>query len=151
MKEIIIEILYRIIKVPYQFFFKNSNPWTITTKELLQYPQESLGFHYGCFLLKYNFNIQSSLEEHDAYHVLTNTGITVKDEVDMQFYLLGNGKRSPFVFIVIATGLLFYPFELKHFLKSFQKGKNAHAFYYLDFYKMLPIPLKKIQETFNIN
>lgn len=151
MKEIIIETLYRIIKVPYQFFFKNSNAWTITTKELLQYPQESLGFHYGCFLLKYNFNIQSSLEEHDAYHVLTNTGITVKDEVDMQFYLLGNGKRSPFVFIVIATGLLFYPFELKHFLKSFQKGKNAHAFYYLDFYKMLPIPLKTIQETFNIN
>lgn len=101
--------------------------------------------------MKYNFNIQSSLEEHDAYHVLINTGITVKDEVDMQFYLLGNGKRSPFVFIVIATGLLFYPFELKNFLKSFQKGKNANAFYYLDFYKMLPIPLKTIQETFNIN
>lgn len=150
MKEFIIEQLYRTIKVPYQYFFKKNKPWNISVSDLLKFPQESLGFHYGCFLLKYNFNIQDSLEEHDAYHVLTNTGITVKDEIDMQFYLLGNGKRSPFVFIVIGTGLLFYPFQLKNFLKSYQKGKQAHAFYYLDFYKMLPIPIKTIQESFNI-
>lgn len=150
MKEFIIEQLYRTIKVPYQYFFKKNKPWNISVSDLLKFPKESLGFHYGCFLLKYNFNIQESIEEHDVYHVLTNTGITVKDEIDMQFYLLGNGKRSPFVFIVIGTGLLFYPFQLKNFLKSYQKGKQAHAFYYLDFYKMLPIPIKTIQESFNV-
>lgn len=150
MKEFIIERLYKIIKVPYQFLFKNSKSWEITITDLLKYPQDSLGFHYGSFLLKYNFNIQESLEEHDAYHVLIDIGITVKDEIDMQFYLLGNGKRSPFVFIVIITGLLFYPFKIKSFIKYYQRGKQAHAFYYLDFYKMLPISLSTIQNTFNI-
>jgi len=150
MKELLIEKLYRIIKVPYQMLFKNSKAWNVSIQDLLKYPQDSLGFHYGCFLLKYNFNIQESLEEHDAYHVLIDVGITVKDEIDMQFYLLGNGKKSPFVFIVIATGVLFYPFEIKSFIKSFQRGKKAHAFHYLDFQKMLPIPLKTIQSTFNI-
>ena len=150
MKEIIVETLYRIIKIPYQILFKKKDSWNITTKDLLKFPQESLGFHYGCFLLKYNFNIQYSLEEHDAYHVLTNIGITVKDEIEMQYYLLGNGKRSPFVFIVIITGLLFYPLEIKAFRKAFKKGKQAHKFYYLDFFNLLSTPISSIQETFNI-
>lgn len=150
MKEIIIETLYRIIKVPYQFLFKSTKAWNVSIQDFLKLPQDSLGFHYGCFLLKYNFNIQASLEEHDVYHVLTNTGISVKDEIDMQFYLLGNGKKSPFVFIVIATGILFYPFEYKSFANSYKKGKKAHQFYDLEFYKMLSIPLQHIQQTFNI-
>jgi ubiquinone biosynthesis protein Coq4 len=150
MKEIIIETLYRIIKVPYQFFFKQTKAWDISFQDFLKLPQDSLGFHYGCFLLKYNFNIQATLEEHDVFHVLTNTGISVKDEIDMQFILLGNGKRSPFVFIVIGTGILFYPFEYKSFYNNYKRGKKAHQFYDLDFFKMLSMPLSTIQQTFNI-
>ena len=150
MKEIIIETLYRIIKVPYQFLFKQTKAWDITIQDFLKLPQDSLGFHYGCFLLKYNFNIQASLEEHDVYHVITNTGISVQDEIDMQFYLLGNGKKSPFVFIVIGTGILFYPFEYQSFYKNFKRGREAHQFYDLDFFKMLSVPLSTIQQTFNI-
>lgn len=150
MKEIIIETLYRIIKVPYQFLFKQTKAWDITIQDFLKLPQDSLGFHYGCFLLKYNFNIQASLEEHDVYHVITNTGISVKDEIDMQFYLLGNGKKSTFVFIVIGTGILFYPFEYQSFYKNFKRGREAHQFYDLDFFKMLSVPLSTIQQTFNI-
>jgi ubiquinone biosynthesis protein Coq4 len=150
MKEIIIETLYRILKVPYQFLFKQTKAWDISIQDFLKLPQDSLGFHYGCFLLKYNFNIQASLEEHDVYHVITNTGISVKDEIDMQFYLLGNGKKSPFVFIVIGTGILFYPFEYQSFYKNFKRGREAHQFYDLDFFKMLSVPLSTIQQTFNI-
>ena len=150
MKEIAIETLYRIIKVPYQYLFKQTKAWDITIHDFLKLPQDSLGFHYGCFLLKYNFNIQASLEEHDVYHVITNTGISVKDEIDMQFYLLGNGKKSPFVFIVIGTGILFYPFEYQSFYKNFKRGREAHQFYDLDFFKMLSVPLSTIQQTFNI-
>ena len=150
MKEIIIETFYKIIKVPYQFLFKKNEAWNLNVSDFLKYPQESLGFHLGCFLLKYNFSVQPSLEEHDVYHVLTNTGATVKDEIHMQFYLLGNGKRSPFVFIVIITGLFFYPLELKKFIKTYKKGKQAHLFHHLDFSKMLTIPVTTIQQTFNI-
>jgi hypothetical protein len=150
MKDKLIEKLYEVSKKPYQKFFKKNQPWTISKTELLQHNQESLGFHLGCFLIKYNFNVQPSLEEHDVYHVLTNTGITVKDEIDMQFYLLGNGKKSPFVFMVITTGLFFYPFQIKKFINSYKKGKNSYHFYDLDFSKMLNIPVHTIQETFKI-
>lgn len=150
-KAIIIEKLYKTIKGPYQFLFKEkANAWEITIGDLLDYPTESLGHELGNFLSANHFDIQPSLEEHDVYHVLTRTGATVLDEIDMQFYLLGNGKRSPFVFIVIGTGLLFYPFKIGQFVSSFKKGKKAHHFYNLDFYRLLPQPLKHLQNSFNI-
>lgn len=150
LKEKIIESLYKIIKTPYQHFYKESRPWEITTGELLSYPPQTLGFELGSFLRDNLFEMQPGLEEHDVFHVLTQTGTTVKDEIDMQFYLLGNGKRSPFVFIVVFTGLLFYPFQITSFIERFRKGKQAHHFWHLDFYKMLSLRVEKIQNSFNI-
>jgi ubiquinone biosynthesis protein Coq4 len=150
MKDLLIEYLYRTIKIPYQFFFKKNKKWTISTKEMLLLPQESLGFHYACFLIHNNFTIQKNLEEHDAYHVLTKIGTTVLDEIYLQFYLIGNGKKSLFVFIVISTGILFYPNKSKRFRLYYQKGKQAHPFYHLNFQKILNQPISKIQQSFNI-
>lgn len=151
MKDIIIETLYKIIKKPYQMLFKKeTKAWDLSIQDFIQKPERSLGFHLGCFLLKHKFEIQPQLEEHDVYHVLTNTGITVKDEIDMQFYLLGNGKRSPFVFIVILTGILFYPSAYRKFYDSYRKGKNAHQFHHLDFYKLLDTPLDELRFCLNI-
>jgi hypothetical protein len=150
MKEYLIEKMYEISKKPYQKYFKKNAPWTIDKKELLAFPEESLGFHLGCFLIKYHFEIQPKLEDHDVFHVLTNTGITVLDEIGMQFYLLGNGKRSLYQFMVITTGICFYPTRLKYFWNQYKRGKTAHIFHYLNFQKMLYIPVKTIQESFNI-
>lgn len=116
----------------------------------MKHQEETLGNKLGKFLTKHNYSIQEKLEEHDVFHVLTNTGTTVINEIEMQFYLLGNGKRSPFVFIVMATGIVFYPFEYEKFYKSYKKGKQAHQFYHLDFSKILHLPLTEIQYIFNI-
>ena len=151
MRDLLFEKMYEITKKPYQKFFKKGIAWNVTPKELSQYKEDSLGFHLGCFLLKYNFEMQPKLEDHDIIHVLTNTQIAVTDEIAMQYFLLGNGKKSAYLFMVISIGMLFYPRHLRHFIKNFNRGKNAHRLHDLDFYKMLPIPLKTIQETFNIN
>ncbi|WP_396193649.1 hypothetical protein [Flavobacterium sp.] len=150
MRDLIIEKMYEWSKKPYQKFFKQNKPWAITSKDLIQFPPESLGFHMGCFLLKYNFEIQPKLEDHDVFHVLTNTGVSVTEEIGMQYYLLGNGKRSTYQFAVIAIGTLFYPLHWKTFITFYKRGKSAHHFYDLPFEKMLLQPLKKIQNTFNI-
>lgn len=150
MKDLLIEKMYEITKIPYQKFFKKGIPWDISTTELIHYNQESLGFHLGCFLLKYNFEMQPKLEDHDIIHVLTNTQIAVTDEIAMQYFLLGNGKKSAYLFMVVCIGTLFYPSQINHFIKNFKRGKKAHRIHDLDFYKMLTIPLKTIQETFNI-
>jgi ubiquinone biosynthesis protein Coq4 len=151
MKDFIIEKLYRTIKVPYEYFFKtNAKAWELTINDYLNHKEETLGYKLGSFLNNHNYSIQEKLEEHDIFHVLTNTGIKVVNEIEMQFYLLGNGKRSPFVFIVIAAGIFFYPTNYKKFYKSYKKGKNAHQFYHLDFSKILHMPLTEIQYIFNI-
>ena len=142
--------MYEWSKKPYQKFFKKNETWPITSKELIRYPPESLGFHMGCFLLKYNFEIQPKLEDHDVFHVLTNTGVSVTEEIGMQYFLLGNGKRSAYQFAVIVIGTLFYPMQWKRFNTFYRRGKSAHQFYDLPFEKMLLQPLQNIQNTFNI-
>ena len=151
MKDLLIEKMYELSKKPYQKFFKKNKAWDVSIPELIQHPQESLGFHLGCFLLKYNFEIQPKLEDHDVIHVLTNTGISVPEEIGMQYYLLGNGKKSLYLYMVIASGTFFYPTRLKQFVAEYQRGKSAHEFYHLDYLKMLKIPVTTIRETFNIN
>jgi hypothetical protein len=150
MRDLLIEKMYEITKKPYQKFFKKGTPWNITPSELIQYNQDSLGFHLGCFLLKYNFQMQPKLEDHDVIHVLTNTSVSVPDEIAMQFFLLGNGKKSAYLFMVITIGTIFYPTQIKQFIKSYNRGKSAHRIHDLDFQKMLLVPLKTIQTTFNI-
>ena len=150
MKDKIIEILYKIIKVPYTYFLKKNEPWGITINSFLEYETDTLGNDVGMFLKANNYNVQDGLEEHDVYHILTNIGTTVKEEVDLQFYLLGNGKKSLFVFIVIITGILFYPRHYKSFINYYKKGKDAYQFYDLNFLKLLRQPTYIIQSIFNI-
>lgn len=150
MKDLFIEKLYEISKKPYQKFFKKGAPWNISQKELLQLPEESLGFHLGCFLLKYNFEIQPKLENHDVFHVLTNTGVTVPEEIGMQYFLYGNGKRSLYLYMVMLTGTLFYPSKIRYFRNQYRRGKNTLIFHNLDYSKMLTMPLETIRNTFKI-
>ena len=150
MRDLFIEKMYELSKKPYQKFFKKGKAWEIEINQLIQLPNDSLGFHLGCFLLKYNFEIQPKLEDHDIIHVLTNTGISVVDEIGMQYYLYGNGKRSLYLIMVIVSGTLFYPTRFSYFKQQYKRGKTAHEFYGLDFLNMLSIPLTHIQQTFNI-
>lgn len=150
MKDYLIEKLYECTKKPYQKYFKKNEPWEIRKEELINYPEESLGFGLGNFLYKNHFDIQEKLEDHDIVHVLTNTGISVFEEIGMQYYLLGNGKKSLYLFLVITSGTLFYPKKLNYFIEQFKKGKQALPFYYLDFSKMLFMPIQSIQQTFKI-
>ncbi len=151
MRDIILESLYEWSKKPYQKWMKQASAWNIPLKELLQYPASSLGFHLGCFLVKHHFEIQPKLEDHDVFHVLTGTGISVPEEVSMQYYLLGNGKRSLYLFSVILIGTLLYPDYLGLFLKAYQKGRRALKFYHLNYKKLLHQPLQRLQNIFLIS
>ncbi|PXY47402.1 hypothetical protein [Flavobacterium hydrophilum] len=150
MKDQIIEKMYEYTKIPYQKYFKRNKPWEVDKATLLNYPEGTLGNGLGNFLSKNHFDMQPKLEDHDIIHVLTNTGISVTDEIGMQYYLLGNGKRSLYLFLVILSGTPFYPKQIKYFIEQYRRGKKAHPFYYLNFSNMLSVPVKKIQHIFNI-
>jgi len=150
MRELIFEQLYEWSKIPYQKWFKANAPWDITAKTLIKYPQESLGFHLGCFLLQHDFSLEPKLENHDIFHVLTQTGISVPDEISMQFYLLGNGKKSIYLLGVITLGLLIFPDYFQKYYEAYKNGKKAHPFHHLEYLSLLDQSIYKIQESFNI-
>ncbi|MDP5200480.1 hypothetical protein [Flavobacterium sp. DG2-3] len=150
MRDYLIEKLYECSKKPYQKYFKKNEPWNIDKDSLMDYPEGTLGFGLGNFLYKNHFDLQEKLEDHDIIHVLTNTGVTVYEEIGMQYYLLGNGKTSLYLFMVILTGTVFYPKRMSYFIQQFKRGKQAHSFHYMDFSKMLWMPILTIQQTFKI-
>lgn len=150
MKDKLIEKMYEISKKPYQKFIKRNQPWDITKEQLIEYPFGSLGNDLGLFLTSNQFEIQAKLEDHDIIHVLTNTGVKVVDEISMQYYLLGNGKRSLYLYMVILTGTLCYPMHFRQFTESYKKGKKANPFYHLDFLKMLYVPTSILRQNYNI-
>lgn len=150
MRTVILESLYELSKQPYQRYLKKNESWKITINELIRFPENSLGFHLGCFLLKHSFEMQPKLESHDVFHVLTGTGTSVPEEISMQFYLLGNGKRSLYLFIVILLGALLYPDYHHLFIRTFRRGRKALPFHHLDFSKMLNQSVLRLQQTFLI-
>ncbi len=151
MRAFILEAIYEWSKVPYQKWFKKNQPWDISAKTLILYSKDSLGFHLGCFLLKYNFSPQPKLENHDVFHVLINIGISVPEEIAMQYYLLGNGKRSIYLISVIFLGTLLYPDKIKLFKKAYRKGKAAYSFHQLDYKKLLHKPIQTLRTIFLIS
>ncbi len=152
MRAFILETIYELSKKPYQRWFKKDSAWDISVSTLLQgYPKNSLGFHLGCFLLKHDFSPQPKLENHDVFHVLTNTGISVPEEIAMQYYLLGNGKRSTYLLSVIFLGTLLYPDKIILFRKAYKKGKAAYSFHQLDYRKLLHKPMLTLRAIFLIS
>lgn len=143
MKDYLIEKLYEYTKIPYQKYFKKNEPWNIDKKQLFDFPEDSLGYGLGNFLHQHHFDIQEKLEDHDIIHVLTNTGISVYEEIGMQYYLLGNGKRSLYLFLVILTGTPFYPKRIQYFLEQYKKEKKRIRF-------IIWIFLKCFQCQFNL-
>ncbi len=137
-------------KKPYQKYFKKSIPWNIKPDELTRYDEQSLGYHYGNFILMNNFQMQPKLEDHDVFHVLTNIGTTVSEEIAMQYFLLGNGKKSLYLVLVILSGTIFYTTHYKRFYECYQKGKKAHRLYDLEYQKLLLQPISVLKQTLNI-
>ena len=151
MRSILLEFFYEYSKIPYQKWFKKEDPWDISISQLLKFPQHTLGFHLGSFLLQHDFTPQPKLENHDVFHVLTKTGITVPDEIAMQYYLMGNGKKSMYLYMVILVGTLLYPDKFGLFRKAYKKGASSYSFHQLDFKKLLHKPLDIIRTTFLIS
>ncbi|AWH74196.1 hypothetical protein DCS32_08480 [Dokdonia sp. Dokd-P16] len=150
LRYLLLERLYEWSKIPYRLLFKKEAAWNISVRELLAYRPQTLGYHLGCFLLRHQFTPEPQLEDHDVFHVLTDTNNSVPDEIAMQWLLLGNAKRSLYLFIALIIGSTLFIDHYKSFIKAFQKGKTAHRFYNLNYLQLLTLPLTDLQHTLKI-
>ena len=105
MKALLIEKLHQTVIWPFQKWRKASIAWNdISCNTLLNYPEGTLGFNLGCFLIRNNFELQPKFEDHDVIHVLTGIGVTVPEEIGMHYYMLGNGNWSLYSMVITIRG-----------------------------------------------
>lgn len=142
--------LYNHSQKLYVKLFKfRKKAWDIRQHELLLFPEATIGRELGLFYQKHQIQMMPKLENHDMFHLISETGIQPQDEIAMQFYLLGNGKISLYLLGVLVLGLIIYPEHLRYYQSHFKKGANARTYYHWQFEHLLWQNLNKTKEFIN--
>lgn len=147
----LLEKLYEVSVWFYTIVFKRkTTAWDVSIGDLEKYPKNSLGKELAVFLKRNGFSIQQKLESHDVFHILTDTGVEVPDEISMQFLLFANGKRSVYGVFTASIGSLLIPEYFALYRKQYRKGKSLRTFHHWDFKSLLPRPLSSLQQQMNL-
>lgn len=131
----------------YVRLFRRHRPaWQQDQRSLRYYESGSLGRALGFFLAENDMELMPYLENHDVFHVLLNYDATVLAESEMQFCLLGNGKRSLFVLGTCAIAWLAFPEYWSAFRRAFRRGKQLRRFYHWYFEYLLNESLEDLKQ-----
>lgn len=123
----------------------------ITAKQLVNYPEGSLGYNLGNYLLNGNNGTNVTAGSDDVFQLLIGHGqASVKEDIAVQYYLFGNGSNSLRTLLAMGIGLLMCPYHAGYFYKRYKEGKQALRFYDVDHFGMLHLPLERIKDTFLI-
>ena len=138
----------KIEAVRIEFERKTKN---ITAKQLVNYPEGSLGHNLGKHLLNCNYGTNVTAEKEDVYQLLIGRGqVSVKEDIAVQYYLFGNGSNSVKTLLAMSIGLVMCPHYAGYFYKRYKDGKQALRFYDVDHFGMLHLPVERIKDTFLI-
>lgn len=138
-------------KTYYTKWFKaHISSWGIKTEDLKSYKKGSLGYQMWNFLNKEGFAMMEKHETHDVFHVLTDYKTSKEDEVAMQCFLYGNGRRTLYMALSILIGICILPENISLFHQAYKRGKTAFPFHQLDYKPLLNLPLEKLKWMFNI-
>ncbi len=124
---------------------RHRKPWPYTIDSLMNFPDDTLGKTLGEFLYHNGFELVGNYERHDIFHIMTGYQPTVKDEVSMQFFLLGNGKFSPSTITTCFVGLLMLPEFIPTFIKDIRRGSKCRSIHKWDFEHLLYEPLAQLK------
>jgi ubiquinone biosynthesis protein Coq4 len=111
--------------------------WNLSTAELLQFPEGSLGKELGEFLKKSHVEPLIGAEYHDIHHVLFDYSISFKDEVALQFFLHGNGNKSIASVSTRIGAWCLLPTEWKYLKAAYERGKKCKDISAFNFKVML--------------
>jgi ubiquinone biosynthesis protein Coq4 len=140
--------LYNGSSVLYTKLFKrNKKAWGLSVSDFLAYPTNTLGYALGNFYLSNGFDVMPKLENHDVFHVITETNTDIQGEIAMQYLLMGNGKRSLYMYAMIGIGTVIYPEFIRYYMFSYQKGKSLSKFHHIEFKDYLAKPLVELQHS----
>ena len=148
-------IMRRLVATYYRCYqytiCRDRKPWSITIEQLLKLPHESTDYQLGSFLQRNDFQFIPKFENHDLFHVLLGYGLSVEDEIRMQFCLAGSGRRTLSTLITIINGILLFPEHWQSFYAAYRRGLGFTNFSYQEFEEMLELPLAELRELSHIS
>ena len=124
----------------------STQPWKQTKLDLSFYQEGSLGKSMFYFLDKENYDLMPWAETHDACHVILGYGTTVKEEICLQFCLLGSGKRSIYLLGTLVLGFGLFPEYWNDCIQAFQRGQSLVHFSKWSFEHLLNEPLDVLRQ-----
>ncbi|MEL6866142.1 MAG: hypothetical protein AAFP19_17065 [Bacteroidota bacterium] len=144
-EQVLILLVERTKPIYTQLFKRQQVAWKISRQQLRSYPPDSLGYELGDFLYQQDIDLIPKLEDHDVMHVLFKYQTTVVDEARMQFFLLGNGKRSLYALCTALIALVLIPEHYSTYWQEFQKGRHCLNISKWDFQHLLSEPLELLR------
>ncbi|KOS05988.1 hypothetical protein AM493_08020 [Flavobacterium akiainvivens] len=121
-----------------------------TAKQLIAYPQDSLGQLLGYYLLNANHGQNVYADNEDVLHLLIAEESSIKEDFALYFYLFGNGCNSLRTWATMGIAMAVCPIYLPYFYKRYRQGKNALRFYDIDHLGLLYQPVEKVKQAFMI-
>ncbi len=125
--------------------YRRRKAWGLTREDLLQYPVSTLGHELGLFLKREALQPVDRIERHDAFHLLFDFNTSLDDEAAMQFFLIGNGKISPFTLSTALFTALVMPDKWKRFHQEYRRGQHARSIAKWNFFRILDEPFADVK------
>jgi len=120
--------------------------WGMKREDMLhRYSAGTLGHELGLFLARERLQPVDRVERHDAFHILLDFSTSLEDEAAMQFFLVGNGKISPFTLATAAFTFLVMPDKWGRFIREFRRGRAALSIANWDFLLLLNEPFAEVK------
>ena len=110
----------------YAVFRKKKNCWTKKTlADLHEYSSGSLGNTLALYFQNHQFDLIKGFEDHDVFHVLFQYEPDMLGEVQLQYCLLGMGKRTLPTLFTTAMAFVAYPEWWPQMQVAYRMGKTA--------------------------
>lgn len=120
--------------------------WKYSKDDLRSFPTGSLGKEIANFLDENNIDLIPKAENHDVFHMVTGYKTTAVDEIAMQYWLVGNGKITPYTIGTCIIGAIVIPENWSAYLKAFKKGRNCSSIVHWNFEELLYSNSKQIKD-----
>jgi hypothetical protein len=120
---------------------------TTLTKKLNQLrtlKNGTVGKEIANLLDNLGYRLIPRFENHDLKHVILEYEMTMKDEIRMQAYLVGNGNFTMPCLIFLSLGL-FYPSIWMDLPREYRTGKASKSIHYLTLDNCMDLALIELQ------
>lgn len=125
---------------------------TLTPKlnQLRTLKNGTVGKEIANLLDNLGYRLIPKFENHDLKHVILEYEMTMKDEIRMQAYLVGNGNFTLPCLIFLSLGL-FYPSIWLDLPREFKNGKASKSIHYLTLDNSMNLDLKATRNEYGRN